>query len=332
MAKILTLGEIMLRLATTNDERLIENNQFAAHFGGGEANVAVSLANFGHRAVFASKVPENGLGAGVGRHLTKYGVDTSQLLTGGERLGTYYLETGVGLRPSSVIYDRKYSSFATMNDLEWDLDSLFSDIELFHISGITPALSEKWQGLLIQLVKEAKNKRIKVSLDINYRGKLWSIEECGEYVRKIVRYVDYCSAGKLDALNFFKIPEKFGADLSYYYSEIQKLYPNIKVLYSTTREVLTSRHNRLQGNLFVEDTMYQSQVVDIPNIVDRVGGGDAFAAGMIHGLLTEMTPQETIDFATTASALKHSVHGDCNQFSEEEVIESIGNASGDVKR
>lgn len=332
MAKILTLGEIMLRLATTQDERLIENHQFAAHFGGGEANVAVSLANFGHQAFYASKVPENGLGLGVKRHLTKYGVDTTHLLMGGERLGTYYLETGIGLRPSAVIYDRKYSSFAAMNEIEWDMDALFKDVELFHISGITPALSNEWQTMLLTLAEAAHKRQIKVSFDINYRGKLWSVDECGKYVRQIAHYVDYCSAGKLDALNFFKIPEKTGADLSYYYGEIQKLYPNIKVCYATNREVVTSRHNRLQGNLFIEDALYQSTVIDIPNIVDRVGGGDAFAAGVLHGLLTKMPPQETIDFATTASALKHSVHGDCNQFSAEEVLEAMENTNGDVKR
>lgn len=332
MKKILTLGEIMLRLSTIEDSRLEESTRLAAHYGGGEANVAISLANFGHQALFASKIPENAIGKGAKHHLMKYGVETSHLLMGGERLGTYYLENGTGIRSTSVIYDRCHSSFSKMDELEWDLDQLFENVHLFHISGITPALSLKWQDWVLLLIKEAKKRQIIVSLDINYRGKLWSVNECRSFLQRIVQYVDWCSAARLDALNFFEIPEKEDADLNYYYHEIIQRYPSIKVLYSTSREVITPQHHRLQGNLLIEESLFQSKVIDIQNIVDRVGGGDAFAAGILHGLLTKMTPQKTIDFATTASALKHSIHGDCNQFSSEKVEQVLNERNGDVKR
>ena len=242
------------------------------------------------------------------------------------------METGAGLRSSSVIYDRDYSSFAKMTELEWDLDELFHNVDLFHLSGITPAISPQWEKWIVYLLKEAKKRQIMVSLDINYRGKLWSVNACSRYIQTIAKYVDWCSAGRLDAINFFKIPEKSEEDLFYYYSKMRGIYPNIKVFYSTTREVLTTNHHRLQGNLFMNNAFYQSEVIDMPNIVDRVGGGDAFTAGIIHGLRTEMSPQRTIDFATYASALKHSVEGDCNQFSAEEVEQYLNKTRRDVER
>lgn len=332
MPKILTIGEIMLRLSTLDNQRLSESNQLAVHFGGAEANTAVSLANFGHQVKFASKVPNHVLGIGAKQHLSKYGVNITDLLVGGERLGVYYLETGAGLRSTSVIYDRKCSSFAQMTELEWDVDELFKEVDLFHLSGITPAVSSQWEDWVIYLLQEAKKRQITVSLDINYREKLWSVSACSRYIQRIAKYVDWCSAGRLDALSFFNIPEKPEKDLSYYYTEVKKMYPNIKIFYSTTREVLSASHNRLQGNLFMGDTFYQSEVIDISNIVDRVGGGDAFTAGIIHGLRTEMSPQKTIDFATNASALKHSVKGDCNQFSAEEVEQLLDQVRKDVNR
>lgn len=331
MKKILTFGEIMLRLSTLENMRLEESSRFAAHYGGGEANVAVSLANFGHQAAFASKVPDNALGHAAKKHLARYGVDTTNLLFGGERLGTYYLEQGTGLRASSVIYDRKHSSLADMQELEWDQAELFRGVALLHISGITPALSSKWSALMVQLVREAKIFGVRISLDINYRGKLWSVEACGAFVREIAPYVDYCSAAKLDALNFFNITEKTHADLSYYYQEITKNYPNIQVFYSTERQVFSAQHNHLQGNLYYAGKLYQSKKYDITQIVDRVGGGDAFAAGILHGLIKQTNPQKTVDFAAAAATLKHTIPGDCNPFTVEEVEEFLI-AGGEIKR
>jgi 2-dehydro-3-deoxygluconokinase len=206
MGKVVTLGEIMLRLSTTAGTRLAQAEDFSAHYGGGEANVAISLANYGHHAVFASKVPTNELGHAVKKHLNRYGVDISQLLMGGPRLGTYYLEAGVGERGASVVYDRAGSSFAVMEKLEWTLEELFQNTDIFHLSGITPALSASWRELTVTLLKAAKKAGCKISFDVNYRGKLWTPEEAGKSIRAILPYVDYCSAGSLDAQHFLGTP------------------------------------------------------------------------------------------------------------------------------
>ncbi|WP_086304084.1 MULTISPECIES: sugar kinase [unclassified Enterococcus] len=334
MSKILTLGEVMLRFSTTENMRLSESSQFEANYGGGEANVAISLANYGHNVSFASKVPDNVLGTAVKSHLLKYGVEVSHLLIGGERLGSYYLEVGIGLRASNVVYDRKYSSFAMIEDLEWNLDRLFENVSVFHISGITPALSSEWRLNALMLMREAKARGIAVSLDINYRGKLWTLEDCGNFVREAANYVDYLSAGHLDALNFFNIENKLTTEeeLQYFYSEIVKLYPEIKVIYSTTREIINANHNKLKGNLFLRGKLYYSQEYDIPYIVDRVGGGDAYAGGILHGILTNKKPEAIVEFATVASAMKHTVHGDHNQFSKEEIEEIMKTGVKEIRR
>lgn len=332
MKKVVTLGEIMLRLSTMGEARMAESTVFAADYGGGEANVAISLANYGHQVAFASKVPQNPLGQAVKQHLRKYGVDTRFLLEGGERLGTYYLETGVGLRSSNVVYDRKYSSFSMMAELEWNLTDLFADTELLLLSGITPALSASWRQMTLSLAQAAKERGITVVMDINYRGKLWSVAECGAFVREMANWVDVLSAGRLDALNFFKVPEVDGASLNYYYEEIQKRYPNIKTFYGTTREVINANHNFLLGNLYTDGTLYQSVNYDIQQIVDRVGGGDAYTGGILHGLLTEMSPQATVDFAALASAMKHTFHGDHNQLSAIEIADLLKNGVKEIKR
>lgn len=332
MGKVVTLGEIMLRLSTQSGVRLEQAQQFEAHYGGGEANVAISLANYGHQVKFASKVPKNALGEAVKKHLQRYGVDTKFLLRGGPRLGTYYMEAGIGERSAKVTYDRKGSSFAEMLELEWDLDTLFQDVDIFHISGITPALSEIWQQLTIDLIKVAKNHGCKISFDSNYRGNLWTQLEAGTVIRKILPYVDYCSAGKLDAIHFFGSTETKDKSLVEYYQEIKEKFPAVKVLYSTKRQVKSASENTLVGTLWTPSGYYESQVHNIVPIVDRVGGGDAFSAGVLHGILTNLSEQETINFATAASALKHTVHGDCNQFSEREVQEFLTAGSGKIIR
>ncbi|MDT2755818.1 sugar kinase [Enterococcus asini] len=332
MKKIVTLGEIMLRLSTTDASRLAENALFAAHYGGGEANVAISLANYGHQVSFASLVPENPLGLAVKQHLQKYGVDCDLLKTGGERLGTYYLETGIGLRSSNVVYDRKYSSFSAAETFPWDFEELLADTEVLLISGITPALSPNWRQWTLELAKAAKACGVKVGLDINYRGKLWSVEACGAFVREIAGYVDYLSAARLDALNFFKVPEQENADLSYYYQEIQARYPNIELFYSTTRKVYNANHNHLIGNLYQKGQLYTSSEYDIAYIVDRVGGGDAYTGGIFHGILSGFTPEKTVEFATLASAMKHTVAGDHNQFSATDIEELLISGVKEIKR
>ncbi|MDH6363980.1 2-dehydro-3-deoxygluconokinase [Enterococcus sp. PF1-24] len=336
MAKIVTLGEIMLRLSSLSGQRIPQSETFQAHYGGGEANVAVSLANYGHEVYFASKVPENDLGEAVDKHLRRYGVSSEFVLTGGKRLGTYYLETGVAGRGASVIYDRAASSFAEMTELEWDLAKLFKNATIFHISGITPALSEAWQQLTIALIKKAKAAGCKISFDVNYRGKLWGQQAAAAFLKQVLPLVDYCSAGKMDALYLLGIPEVNGKSeneaLVYYYQEMQRQYPNIQVFYSTLREVRSASANCLQGTLWQNQQYHESQIHEIEPIVDRVGGGDAFAGGVLHGLATGLSSQETIDFATAAAVLKHTVHGDCNQFSQQEVLAFLAAGSGRIVR
>ncbi|MGX7419775.1 PfkB family carbohydrate kinase [Carnobacterium gallinarum] len=339
MSKILTLGEIMLRLATDTGIRLDHTQQFMAHYGGGEANVAISLANYGHEVKYASKVPSNPLGNAVKKHLQSYGVLVDSLIMGGERLGMYYLESGCGERGAAVVYDRAYSSFATMKELEWNFDQLFADVELIHLSGITPALSKNWQKMILELLKEAKKRSIKISFDMNYRGKLWTVLAAKQTFKEILPYVDYCSAGKLDALNFMDIPEnesalnlESAADMAYYYQAMNAKYPNIQVFYSTLREVYSASHNTLQGTVWNQGELVTSKIHEINPIVDRVGGGDAFAGGILHGLLVKMKLNEMVDFATAASALKHTIHGDCNQFSIAEVKAFVAAESGKIVR
>lgn len=331
MAKVLTLGEIMLRLSTV-ESRLAETSEMQAHYGGGEANVAISLANFGHQAYFASKVPDNALGLAVKRHLNRFGVHTDYLLFGGQRLGIYFLEQGVGIKAANVVYDRAYSSFSQMKENEWERLDLFAGVDLFHLSGITPALSPAWVELLIKLMQEAKSRKVKISFDINFRGKLWSQAQASVALKQILPYVDYLSAGKLDAQYLLGIENAQDLSLEQCYQEMQKLYPNIQVIYSTNRTILSAKHNQLQGTIYAQNQYYKSEVIDIPDIIDRVGGGDAYSAGILHGLLSGYSAQETVNFATAASALKHMVYGDCNQFTLEEVQAYLENGSSKINR
>lgn len=334
MVKIVTLGEIMLRLSTTVGTRVTRAHSFMAHYGGGEANVAISLANYGHQVSFASKVPANHLGTAAIEHLKRSGVDTQFMLAGGDRLGTYYLEMGSGARASQVIYDRKGSSFAEMTELEWEIDQLFKDVTIFHISGITPALSNNWRSMTLELIKAAKKAGCMISLDINYRQKLWGANGCTAFLKEVLPLVDICSAGKLDAQYLLAIPAFTGSgnEIIYYNEQIQQLYPNIKVLYSTIRTVYSASHNDLVGTFWSNGKYVESRVHQIDPIVDRIGGGDAFAGGILHGILTNQEPQQIVEFATAASALEHTVFGDENQFSESEIIAYMNSNSGEVLR
>ena len=331
MAKVLTLEEIMLRLSTV-ESRLAETSEMQAHYGGGEANVAISLANFGHQAYFASKVPDNALGLAVKHHLNRFGVHTDYLLFGGQRLGIYFLEQGFGIKAANVVYDRAYSSFSQMKENEWERLDLFAGIDLFHLSGITPALSPAWVELLIKLMQEAKSRKVKISFDINFRGKLWSQAQASVALKQILPYVDYLSAGKLDAQYLLGIENAQDLSLEQCYQEIKKRYPNIQVIYSTNITILSAKHNQLQGTIYSQNQYYKSEVIDIPDIIDRVGGGDAYSAGILHGLLSGYSAQEIVNFATAASALKHMVYGDCNQFTLEEVQAYLKNGSSKINR
>lgn len=324
MSHVLTLGEIMMRLSTNKQTRLASSSTFDYHFGGAEANVAVSLAQFGHNVSFASKVPEQALGVAASQQLTKYGVSTEPLLFGGDRLGLYFLESGAGQRPAQVLYDRKQSSFAAMDEWEWDKDALFAGVDLLHLSGITPALSTNWAKWIVALVKEAKARKINVSFDLNYRGKLWGQAQAKQVFNEIVPYVDYLSAGALDATHFFGV-ERAEDGLLYkdtihdYYNELKKQFPQVTAFYSTQRDVHSAERHDLTGFLWSNNRLHQSKTHQLEAIVDRVGAGDAFTAGILHGLLSQLSSKETVSFATAAAALKHTVAGDANLFQKHEV-------------
>ena len=337
MKKVVTLGEIMLRFSTVAGERLAQTDKLTVNYGGAEANVAVSMAHFGFDAFFISKVPENPLGTAVERHLRSNGVRTDYLVKGGERLGTYYLEAGVGERSPQVTYDRKYSSFSELKLEEVNLEEILKDASLLHVSGITLALSPELRELSLLALKKAKEYGVTTSFDFNYRAKLWSQQEAGETIKPLLPYVDICFCGELDAiylLGMTQADESLSQKerLTHYYAQLTEVYPNIQFISSTFRTVISASSNKLQGNLFAHGELYQSNVHHIDPIVDRVGGGDAFAAGILTGILDDQSPQQIISFATAASALKHTVYGDCNAFTKEEVVRFAGNEPGKIVR
>lgn len=340
MAKVVTLGEIMLRLSTPGYSRFVQSNQFDVVFGGGEANVAVSLANYGHDAYFVTKLPEHEIGQSACNALMKYGVHTDYIVRGGERVGIYYLETGASMRPSKVIYDRKGSSIAEANYQDFDIDAIFEDCQWFHFSGITPALSAKAQELTLMMLQAAKRHNVLVSCDLNYRKKLWSVEEAQRVMTKLMAYVDVCIGNEEDAYNCLGFKpvntDVKAGDLNIQgYESICKQMKakfDFKYIVSSLRESRSASDNGWSGIIYDGQEFYHSPKYDV-HIVDRVGGGDSFAAGLIHSLLQKKSYHEVLDFAVAASALKHTIPGDFNHVSESEVeILMKGDASGRVIR
>ena len=340
MGKIVTLGEIMLRLSTNGNERIEGTNNFCVCYGGGEANVAVSLAHYGHDAYFVSKLPNNDLGKGALRSLTVEGVKTDYINFGGDRLGIYYLETGASIRASKVIYDRKHSSFSMSEISEFDFEKILKDADVFHFSGITPALSENCAKITELACKTAKKLGVLVSCDLNYRKKLWSTSEAQKVMKPLMQYVDICIGNEEDAQNClgFKPDSdvtKGKTDASGYkdiFKKMQKEF-GFKYVATTLRESYSASHNGWKALLFDGENFYESKHYDILPIVDRVGAGDSFSAGLIHGLLAYKDPQKALEFATAASALKHTIPGDFNRVSIDEVENLMnGDGSGRVVR
>lgn len=333
--KVITLGEILLRFSTRQDIRIKNTDEFRVCYGGAETNVGLSLTQFGHKVSAASVLPEsNPLSDAILSRMHGYGVDTNLIINKPGRLGTYYLEQGNSVRGSKVTYDRKYSSIATLENLCWNLDEIFKGVDLLHISGILPALSKKWQSWTVEVVRKAKEYGCRVSFDMNYRSKLWSYEEAYPCFQQILPYVDILSAGRLDAIHFLKVAsEDENVSLEEIYKRVQVKYPNIKVLYSTKRNVISTNHNELQGFFVGEDGAFvESKLYDINPIIDRVGGGDAFAAGILNGVLKGCDSQQIVDFGTASSVLKHTVFGDWNPFNEDEVFEFMNQKSGQIVR
>ena len=340
MAKIVTLGEIMLRLSPEGNDRFIQSESLRIIPGGGEANVAVSLANYGHDAYFVSKLPKHEIGQIAVNGLRRYGVNTEFIARGGDRVGLYYTETGASMRPSKVIYDRAHSAIAEADPSDFDFDKIMEGAQWFHWSGITPAISDKAAELTKLACEAAKRHGVTVSVDLNFRKKLWTSEKAISVMRPLMQYVDVCIGNEEDAqlcLGFKPDADVEGGktDAEGYYGIFKGMMEEFGFMYvvSTLRESLSATHNGWKALIYDGKEFYQSKHYDINPIIDRVGGGDSFSGGLIHGLLTKETQGEALEFAVAASALKHTIPGDFNLVSVDEV-ESLagGNANGRVQR
>ncbi len=340
MKRIITFGEIMMRLNPPGNQRFVQTDNFCVSYAGGEANVAVSLANYGMDAAFVSKVPAHEIGQSAVNALRRYGVDTKYMVRGGDRLGTYYVEKGASQRASKVIYDRAYSaiSLATSNDFDWD--TIFEGADWFHWTGITPALGGEMPAICLEACKAAKERGITISCDLNYRKKLWSTEQANKVMSELVKYVDVCIANEEDAKDVFGI-EAEGTDIDAgklnhegYISVAKKISERFgcKKVAITLRGSISANDNDWAAMLYTDGKAYFSPTYRI-HIVDRVGGGDSFGGGLIYALLSEKEPQAAINYAVAASCLKHSIENDFNLVSVSEV-EALagGNASGRVQR
>ena len=340
MKKIITLGEIMLRLSTPGNSRFVQTDSFDVVYGGGEANVAVSLAAYGHDTYFVTKLPSHEIGQSAVNALRRYGVKTDYIARGGERVGIYYLETGASMRPSKVIYDRAHSSISEAEPCDFDFDRIMEGADWFHWSGITPAISDKAAELTRLACEAAKRHGVPVSVDLNFRKKLWSKEKAQSIMRPLMQYVDICIGNEEDAelcLGFKPDADVEGGktDAEGYkeiFRQMAKEF-DFKYVISTLRESFSASHNGWKAMIYNGNEFYESRRYDINPIVDRVGGGDAFSGGVIHGLLTKATQGEALEFAVAASALKHTIPGDFNMITVAEV-EALcgGDASGRVQR
>ncbi len=334
--KVVTLGEIMLRLTTPDFKRFVQTDSFEVTYGGGEANVAAALCNYGLIGTFVSKVPNNPIGQSAINHLRRYGVDTQFVARGGDRLGIYFLETGASVRASQVVYDRAGSSISEMDTSEFDFDQIFEGADWFHTTGVTPALSDKAAAFVEAALMAAKAKGITTSIDLNYRTKLWSKEKASEVLSHLCQYVDVCigadpilgyianethhTKGELN-LDGFKdmfhfMQQKFG----------------FKFIASSLRESHSASDNRWSALVYDGNKFYHTKKYNI-RIVDRVGSGDSFASGLIFGLVTGMPMEEAAEFGVAASALKHTIPGDLNHATLSEVKDLMkGDGSGRVQR
>ena len=340
--KFLTFGEIMLRLKAPGQECFFQSPMLEATFGGGEANVAVSLANYGEDAAFLTVLPDNAIADACKAELRRFDVDTKRIVTGEGRMGIYYLEGGANQRPSKVVYDRAYSAIALAKPGDIDWDKAFDGVEWFHITGITPAISESAMELSVASVKEAKKRGITVSCDLNYRKNLWKYgKEAKEVMSELTKYVDVAIANEEDFQKSLGISAKSDVESGELDRDVYKqiaqtamdLYPNLKKVAITLRESKSADTNYWAACIYDGKEFYVSRKYAITDIVDRVGGGDSFGGGLIYGLNTYATQAEALEFAVAASCLKHTISGDFNRVTVKEV-ESLmkGSGSGRVER
>ena len=340
MAKIVTFGELMLRLAPMGYLRFFQNDQFQATFGGGEANVAVSLANYGMDSCYVTKLPKHAIGQGAVDSLRAFGVDTSKIVRGGDRVGIYYLEKGASQRGSVCIYDRANSAIQQAKAEDFDWDDIFEGADWFHFTGITPALGGDMVKICKQACKAAKAKGVKISCDLNYRGKLWTRDQARAAMTELCQYVDVCISNEEDAKDVFGIEAEntdiYGGKLNHegYKSVAKQLMDKFgfEKVAITLRTSISASDNDWAGMLYDGENYCFSKSYHL-HIVDRVGGGDSFGGGLIYSLLSGYDCQHAINFAVAASCLKQTIAGDVNLVSAPEV-ESLagGNASGRVQR
>jgi len=338
--RIVTFGEIMLRLAPEGYYRFVQADKYGATFGGGEANVAVSLANYGFDAAFVTKLPKHEIGQAAVNSLRKFGVDTSYIARGGDRVGIYFLEKGASQRPSKVIYDRAGSSIYTADSSDFNWKEIFDGAEWFHFTGITPALNDNVAAICLEACKAAKAAGVTISCDLNYRNKLWSKAKAGEVMSELCKYVDVCIANEEDAADVFGI---HAANTNVYAGEVNhEGYKDVAKQLAdrfgfskvaiTLRESISANDNNWSAMLFDGEGYYFSKKYKM-HIVDRVGGGDSFGGGLIAASLKGCDSQAIIEFAVAASCLKHSIEGDFNMVSMDEVLKLAGgDGSGRVQR
>ena len=340
MARIITFGEIMMRLNPAGYLRFVQAEGFDATYAGGEANVAVSLANYGMDAAYVTKVPKHEIGQCAVNALRKFGVDTKYMVRGGDRLGIYFVEKGASQRASKVIYDRAHSAISQATAADFDWDAIFEGADWFHWTGITPALGGELPAICLEACKAAKAKGVKISCDLNYRKKLWTTAEANKVMSELMPYVDVCIANEEDAKDVFGI-EATGTDINAgklnhegYISVAQQIIDRFgcEKVAITLRSSISANDNDWAAMLYTEGKAYFSPSYRI-HIVDRVGGGDSFGGGLIYATLTGKEPQDAINFAVAASCLKHTIEYDFNLMSVAEV-ESLaaGNATGRVQR
>jgi 2-dehydro-3-deoxygluconokinase len=344
MNKVVTFGEIMLRLSTPGFERFTQAKQFDIQFGGGEANVAVSLANYGIQVDFITRLPQNDIAHACIMELQRYGVGVGKIIQGGERLGIYFLETGAVARASKVIYDRAYSSISTIQPGMIDWDNAFEGVNWFHWTGITPAVAEGTAQVCLEAIRVANKKGITVSTDLNYRKNLWKYgKKASDVMPDLVAGCDIILGNEEDAEKVFGIkPDKGDVTSGHveavaYESVCRQLmdkFPHAKKIIITLRGSINANHNTWSGVLWDGKKLLEAPAYDITHIVDRVGGGDSFMGGLIYGMLTyKGDDQKALNFAVAASCLKHTIPGDFNLVSVEEVEKLMGgDASGRVSR
>ena len=342
MAKIVTFGEIMLRLSPPERELLLQTPQFVATFGGAEANVAVSLANYGEDVSFVTALPENPIADAAIAELRKLKVGTDDILRTGERIGIYFAQAGSVMRPSKVVYDRSHSSISQVERGDFDRDRILQEATWFHVTGITPAIAEGTAEVTLEALGKCKEKGINISCDLNYRKKLWKWGKPSvEVMAEVTKFVDVLIANEEDCQKCLGIEVDVDVtsgslDVDKYRnlaSRVMETYTGIKYLAVSLRESISADHNNWSGVLATRDGFHQSRKFNITHIVDRIGGGDAFGAGLIWGLNHLENEQVALDFAVAASAIKQTIYGDFNRITLNEVLNLMkGDASGRVQR